>query len=161
MPDAKIAERSVVYRYIKTTLEEAFQIVLSISLVAFGIRGFMTGFEYPLQFSRGFPVSFLVFYFSLAIIGGTSALIGVYLSYKSFWFSGLERFGLYVSAPAWGSYAIVNYVSPLSDTFLLEFFLFFGISLACLMHADAIDKRSQEIMGLLRASAPAQWGKDD
>ena len=154
-------DKNFFIRLIITTFENSFQITLSLGLTALGIRGFLTGFEYPTAFSRGFPTGFLVTYLSLAVIGGVCSLIGVYLNFRSFWFSGLERLGLYISAPAWGSYAIVNYVSPLSEPSFLEFFLYFGISIACLLRADFVNKKSEQLMNFLRVSAARHLKSDD
>lgn len=139
--------------FIDTTTEHSFQAFLSGSLIVFGFKGFFSGFQNPTPFSNGFPTFFLVFYFTLALIGGLSSLVGLYLSHRSFILAGVERFGMYISASAWVTYAIVNFVSPITVPSILELILFFSISLSCVFRADALHKKSAAVMMVLKRSA--------
>lgn len=144
--DARICD------FIDTTTEHSFQVFLSGSLIVFGFKGFFSGFQNPTPFSNGFPIFFLVFYFTLSLIGGLSSLVGLYLSHRSFILAGIERFGMYISASAWGTYAIVNFVSPITVPSVLEFVLFFSISIGCIFRADALHRKSVAVMRVLKRS---------
>lgn len=139
--------------------DHPFEIGLSIALVLFGVRSFITDLQsVPLSIQEQ-PHVLVYVYCSLSIIGGGSVLFGLLARYKFAWAYGAERAGLFISASAWLAYVVAFLFSPLTPNSTLFMIALIALFSACLIRARAIKRKTQVMIDALRKAKADQEGQ--
>lgn len=137
-------------RLIDLVENHPFESTLSLALVLFGIRAFVTGLNTAPGSLRILPLVLAFAYCALSVIGGTLVLFGLATRYRFDWAYGVERAGLFVSASAWFSYVVGLLFSPITGTGTLLILALLALSCGCLFRSRAINRNAKATLAALR-----------
>jgi hypothetical protein len=135
-----------------------FEIGLSIALSLFGTRALITGLHTAPGSVQTLPLWLAILYCSLSVLGGVSVLAGLGLRIKVAWAYGLERFGLFVSASAWGAYILGLVLTPITGRSTLLILALLALCVGCILRSKAVDRKENATLNALRT---AQLEKED
>lgn len=127
-----------------------FEVTLSLALVLFGIRAFITSFQTAPGSVQILPLALAAGYCALSVAGGGLVLFGLGARYRFDWSYGAERAGLFVSASAWLSYIVGLAFTPVTGTSTLLMLALIALSSGCLIRARAINKNAKATLTALR-----------
>lgn len=138
--------------------DHPFESMLSIALVLFGVRAFITGLHAAPGAVQILPIALAISYCVLSVLGGTLVIFGLSTRYKFDWSYGVERAGLFVSASAWMSYVVGILFSPLTGSSTLFILSLVALSGGCLLRARAINRYAKATLNALRQAKSGDEG---
>lgn len=138
--------------------DHPFEIGLSVALILFGIRSFITNLQTVPLSIREQPLALIYAYCLLSIVGGGSVIFGLLVRYRFPWAYGAERAGLFISASAWLAYVVAFFFSPLTPNSTLFIFALIVLFSSCLLRARAIKRKNQATIEALRKAKAKQEG---
>lgn len=141
--------------------DHPFESMLSIALVLFGIRAFITGLHATPGSIQILPLALAISYCVLSVMGGSLVIFGLSTRYRFDWSYGVERAGLFVSASAWLSYVVGILFSPLTGSSTLFILSLVALSGGCLLRARAINRNAKATLLALRHAKTGDEGHNE
>ena len=147
--------------YIDMLEDHPFEISLSLALILFGIQAFLRGLQSFPGVVQNLPFYLALAYCVLAVLGGTSVLLGKIFRPKRGWAYGLECFGMYVSGSAWGAYILGLLFSPITGKSTLLILALFALTSGCLLRARSLERRAKTSLAILRQARQSQEASNE
>ena len=147
--------------YLNMLEDHPFEISLSVALILFGIQAFLRGLRSVPGVVQTLPFYLALAYCILAVLGGASVLLGKIFRPKHEWAYGLEGFGMYVSASAWGAYILGLLFSPITGKSTLSILALLALTSGCLLRARGIERRAKTILEILRQARQSQEASNE
>ena len=147
--------------YLDMLEDHPFEISLSLDLILFGIRAFLSGLQSVPGSVQELPFLLALAYCVLAVLGGASVLLGKFFRPKYEWAYGLECFGMYVSASAWGAYILGLLFSPITGKSTLLILALFALTSGCLLRARSLERKAKTTLEILRQARQSQEASNE